>query len=78
MGDVLISVNPYEYIPNLYTLKTSGDGDDADDGQAEDDDLGKAYGVGKPHVYSIAQQTWMHSCSGVRAAPLLGTSWAKP
>lgn len=76
VGDVLISVNPYEYIPNLYTLKTSGDGDDADDGQAEDDDLGKAYGVGKPHVYSIAQQTLdalvLRSSSGAAAGDELG------
>jgi len=46
-GDVLLSVNPYQDIPNLYTLDATPDDEEEDD----DDDE-----ANPPHVYSIARR----------------------
>jgi len=63
VGGVLISVNPYKFIPNLYTLKTSGGQAAAATGAAvasptavasQGDASDAVVGYG-PHVYSVAE-----------------------
>jgi myosin-5 len=52
-GDVLLSINPYQDIPNLYTLDKTPETSPTDEDEDDDDDDDEA---NPPHVYTIAKQ----------------------